>query len=126
MTCPTSFARTTFSSTFTRKDDSGSCVDDYNTNIIGRFTCHNPVCQARGWSSKQIAITIRRYSNQRFNARVYHQSCKSCETPSKPILDLYGSQSFSSKSFIWSSAGDDRFRKECFVVSVARDSTWQL
>ena len=72
---------------FYEKDDSRSFMDDYDTNIMGRFTCRNPACQARGWSSKQIAITIRRYSNQRYNARVYHQCCKSCGTPSKPILD---------------------------------------
>lgn len=72
---------------FYEKDDDRSCMDSYDTNIMGRFTCHNPACQTRGWSSKQIAITIRQYSNQRYNARVYHQSCKSCETSSKPKLD---------------------------------------
>lgn len=72
---------------FYEKDDSRSCIDDYDTNIMGRFTCHNHACSARVWTSKQIAITIRRYSNNRYNARVYHQSCKSCETPSKPELD---------------------------------------
>jgi hypothetical protein len=63
------------------------CMNDYDTNIMGRFTCRNRACPARVWTSKQIAITIRRYSDNRYNARVYHQSCKSCGTPSKPELD---------------------------------------
>src|SRR5438874_2047995 len=48
---------------FYEKDDGKSCTDVYDTNIMGRFTCRNPACQAAGWSSKQIAIIIRRYSN---------------------------------------------------------------
>jgi hypothetical protein len=61
-------------------------MNDYDTNIMGRFTCHNMACSA-AWTSKQIAITIRRYSNERYNARVYHQSCKRCGTTSEPQLD---------------------------------------
>ena len=72
---------------FYEKDDGKSCVNEYDTNIMGRFTCGNSACSARGWSSKQIAITIRRYTDERYNARVYHQSCKSCGTSSKPYLD---------------------------------------
>ena len=69
------------------KDDGRSCIKDYDTNIMGRFACGNPACAARGWSSKQIAITIRMYSNNRYNARVYHQRCKSCGTSSQPYLN---------------------------------------
>jgi len=72
---------------FYEKDDDNSCIDAYDTTIMGRFTCRNTACQAKGWPSRQVAITIRRYSNQRYNARVYHQSCKSCKMPSKPYLD---------------------------------------
>lgn len=72
---------------FHEKDDGASCVNNYDTNIMGRFTCHNPSCSARVWTSKQIAITIRKYSNRRYNARVYYQSCENCKTPVKPKLD---------------------------------------
>ncbi|KAF1999570.1 hypothetical protein P154DRAFT_523126 [Amniculicola lignicola CBS 123094] len=71
---------------FYEKDDDNSCIDDYDTNIMGQFACTNPACTAV-WTSKQIAITIRRYSNKRYNARVYYQSCKRCRTASEPQLD---------------------------------------
>jgi hypothetical protein len=72
---------------FHEKDDDRSCLKEYDTNIMGRFTCRKPACPANGWSSKRVAITIRMYSDKRYNARVYHQYCKSCGTPSKPDLD---------------------------------------
>lgn len=34
-----------------------------------------------------IAITFRLYPGSRYNARVYHQRCKSCEALSWPKLD---------------------------------------
>ncbi|KAF7901593.1 uncharacterized protein EAF01_006892 [Botrytis porri] len=64
-------------------DDAISCTKEYDTNIMGKFTCHNRACTSHGWSSKKIAITIR----GEYNGRVYHQRCKSCNTLSKPILD---------------------------------------
>merc|ERR1712093_619787 len=39
------------------------------------------------WSSKKITITIRMYSGQRYNARVYHQRCRACQALSRPVLD---------------------------------------
>lgn len=67
--------------------DEEHCAEDYDTRIMGRFSCHNPSCAARGWSSKVIPITIRMYDGQKYNARVYHQRCKSCERPAKPRVD---------------------------------------
>jgi hypothetical protein len=54
---------------------------------MGQFTCHNPACTSRGWQSKQIAITIRMYPGEQYNARVYHQRCEACGTVSEPQLD---------------------------------------
>ncbi|KAH7413526.1 zinc-binding domain-containing protein [Cadophora sp. MPI-SDFR-AT-0126] len=59
----------------------------HDTTIMGRFRCRNKDCKTRGWSSKKIAITIRMYSGERYNARVYHQRCQSCNAISKPTLD---------------------------------------
>lgn len=69
------------------KDDDSDCEKHYDTNIMGRFICHNRACSTRGWSSKRIAITIRMYSGAEYNARVYHQRCKACNKLSKPKLD---------------------------------------
>ncbi|KAH7410421.1 zinc-binding domain-containing protein [Phaeosphaeria sp. MPI-PUGE-AT-0046c] len=71
---------------FYEKDEANSCTDDYDTSIMGHFTCSNAACLAV-WTSKQISITIRRYSNQRYNARVYYQSCKRCRKTSEPQVD---------------------------------------
>ncbi|KAF2007395.1 hypothetical protein P154DRAFT_541563 [Amniculicola lignicola CBS 123094] len=43
---------------FYEKDDDNSCIDDYDMTIMAV------------WSSKQIAITIQRYSKERYNARL--------------------------------------------------------
>ncbi|KAI8938798.1 hypothetical protein NX059_004661 [Plenodomus lindquistii] len=72
--------------TFYEKDDANGCINDYDTTIMGRFTCSNTACLAV-WTSKQIAITIRQYPKQRYNARVYFQSCKRCRMTSEPQLD---------------------------------------
>ncbi|OAX83701.1 hypothetical protein ACJ72_01936 [Emergomyces africanus] len=68
-------------------DDNIRCNKSHDTNIMGRFTCHNKSCTSNGWSSKRIAITIRMYPGEKYNARVYHQRCKSCKGLSQPLLD---------------------------------------
>ncbi|KAB8279309.1 hypothetical protein BDV30DRAFT_222460 [Aspergillus minisclerotigenes] len=54
-----------------------SSTKGYYTSITGRFTCDNAACESTGGSSKKIAITIRMYPGYEYNARVYHQRCKS-------------------------------------------------
>ncbi len=68
-------------------DDELDLIKSYDTNVMGRFTCHNTKCSSSGWPSKQIAITMRLYRNNEYNARIWHQRCKSCNQLSKPILD---------------------------------------
>ncbi|PSR97144.1 zinc-binding domain-domain-containing protein [Coniella lustricola] len=62
-------------------------INEYITNIMGRFICYNPGCASHGWPSKTIAITIREYHGQRYNAAVYKQRCKSCSQLGKAVLD---------------------------------------
>ncbi|KAH7349231.1 zinc-binding domain-containing protein [Pyrenochaeta sp. MPI-SDFR-AT-0127] len=69
------------------RDDDSDCEEEYDTNIMGFFICHNRGCTTRGWSSKLVAITIRMYPGAEYNARVYHQHCDSCNKLSKPKLD---------------------------------------
>ncbi|OCL05392.1 hypothetical protein AOQ84DRAFT_267548, partial [Glonium stellatum] len=68
-------------------DDDSDCEKEHDTNVMGRFLCHNRDCPNRGWSSKKIAITIRMYPGAEYSARVYHQRCKACDELSKPKLD---------------------------------------
>ncbi|KAI1158342.1 zinc-binding domain-containing protein [Nemania serpens] len=73
--------------TFHHNDDDHGCTNSRDTAVMGRFKCHNSKCRADGWGSKQIAITIRMYPQRKYNAKVYHQRCRSCGYLGKPILD---------------------------------------
>ncbi|KAL2204417.1 hypothetical protein CC79DRAFT_1132684 [Sarocladium strictum] len=82
--------------------DRDGCEQTYDTNIMGRFTCYNPTCPKKAWSSKVIPITIRKYQGQKYNARVYHQRCKSCNMLSKPRLDDSYAERIVYRLKIWS------------------------
>ncbi|KAI1737709.1 zinc-binding domain-containing protein [Xylaria scruposa] len=73
--------------TFHHEDDDRDCIKNYDTNVMGRFACRNANCSSHGWSSKRIAITIRLYRDNKYNARIWHQRCKRCNQLSKPLLD---------------------------------------
>jgi hypothetical protein len=72
---------------FIEIDKDHGAIEEYDTNIMGRFRCLNKACRQPGWRSKLIAITIRMYTEQIYNARVYHQRCKSCGSVSQPFPD---------------------------------------
>ena len=72
---------------FHENDDPRTCIKDYDTNVMGRFICHNRACGSSGWSSKKIAITVRMYPEEEYNVRVYHQRCQRCNGLSTPRLD---------------------------------------
>lgn len=73
--------------TFHDLDEDANSIQTHDTSIMGKFRCRNQKCCSSGWPSKKIAITIRMYQDERYNARVYHQRCKMCNLASKPILD---------------------------------------
>ncbi|KAM3086689.1 hypothetical protein ACMFMG_000815 [Clarireedia jacksonii] len=73
--------------TFHEVDDPQGCIKEYDTNIRGRFVCHKRACSSKGWGSNKIAITIRMYDGDRYNARVYAQSCRQCEVLGRPMVD---------------------------------------
>ncbi|KAM4065514.1 zinc-binding domain-containing protein [Hirsutella rhossiliensis] len=72
---------------FRTVDDAKSCIKQYDTNVMGRFVCHNQNCTSDGWSSKKVAVTVRMYPGAQYNVRVYHQRCLQCDSLSRPILD---------------------------------------
>ncbi|KAL2065995.1 hypothetical protein VTL71DRAFT_2066 [Oculimacula yallundae] len=73
--------------TFHGVDDSTDCVRQYDTCVMGIFRCYSRQCGSRIWSSKKVPITIREYSGNEYNARVYHQRCQECNKLSRPKLD---------------------------------------
>lgn len=68
-------------------DDARGSIKEYDTSIMGTFTCNNETCTNERWTSKKIALTIRQYPGLRYNARVYYQRCKFCNSLSRPDLD---------------------------------------
>ncbi|KMP01971.1 hypothetical protein CIHG_05330 [Coccidioides immitis H538.4] len=71
---------------FREGDNPQGCSKEYDSHIMGRFTCHNPKCSSKGWSSKKISITIRMYPGAKYNARMDHMR-KELHTVSKNGLE---------------------------------------
>ncbi|KAL5338967.1 zinc-binding domain-containing protein [Aspergillus crustosus] len=72
---------------FHSEDNDHTCDKHKVTSIMGTFACHNPTCQNFVWASKKIAVTIRLYGDDGYNARVYAQRCRDCNALSKPRLN---------------------------------------
>jgi hypothetical protein len=68
-------------------EDANSRIRDKVTNVMGRFKCTNTLCPKKGWSSRTIAISIRLFPRNRYNATVYNQRCELCETLGAARLD---------------------------------------
>lgn len=54
-----------------------SC-NQYNTHVMGTFAYINGHCAEQGWISKKVAIQIRSYPFNRYNARLFNQRCCTC------------------------------------------------
>ena len=66
-------------STWFQKNESDEDVDnEYSTHVMGKFKCNNSACTTGGWGSKKVAILIRGYPRNGYNAVVFNQRCKSC------------------------------------------------
>ncbi|KAG0249857.1 hypothetical protein BG011_008867, partial [Mortierella polycephala] len=73
--------------TFYNVDDDGlQALKEFDTFVSGVFRCSTR-CSNRGWSSGKIAISIRLYDHDQYNARIYHQHCRGCGALSRPTLD---------------------------------------
>lgn len=72
---------------FNHNDTDKGTTESYDTNVVGTFTCTNNKCKGSTWISGVIPITIRMYSNNRYNARVYYQQCRRCRSTCVPTLD---------------------------------------
>jgi len=73
---------------FAASETDDTHTKEHDTHIMGRFTCTNSTCRTDRWSSKWIALTIRLYSGHRYNAVVWHQRCRRCNTFGQPTLDF--------------------------------------
>lgn len=64
---------------FNENDNDAGIEHEHSTNIVGKFKCRNKSCRTKGWTSGHVAIWIRGYSGDRYNAVVYNQRCKNCD-----------------------------------------------
>ncbi|KAF9163117.1 hypothetical protein DFQ26_002906 [Actinomortierella ambigua] len=73
-------------------DDGQAATKEYDTFVAGTFACRSKQCSKKRWSSGKIAISIRMYAGNQYNARIYHQCCRGCKGVSRPTLepDTYG------------------------------------
>ena len=60
---------------------------EYSTNVMGKFTCNNDDCSKKGWGSKMVAILIKGYPGNGYNAVVFNQRCASCNRLGTMTLD---------------------------------------
>ena len=57
----------------TKKDSNNNSNNDYSTHVMGKFKCNNNACSIYGWGGKKVAILIRGYPGNGFNAPVHNQ-----------------------------------------------------
>lgn len=53
-------------------------IQAYPTHVMRHFEWRNESCAKKRWGSKKIAVVIRQYNSNGYNAPVYKQRCKSC------------------------------------------------
>ena len=78
---------TVASTWFHKKDSDSDSNNEYSTHVMGKFKCNNNACSTGGWGSKKVAILIRGYPRNGYNAVVFNQRCESCDQLGTLILD---------------------------------------
>ena len=57
---------------FYKKDSDRDSNNKYLTYVIGKFKCNNDACSMGSWGSKKVAILIRGYPRNGYNAIVFN------------------------------------------------------
>ncbi|OAL38358.1 hypothetical protein AYO20_02417 [Fonsecaea nubica] len=61
--------------------------NEWATHIKGRFRGRKNACCKDGWTSQKVAILIRGYMDNGYNAEVFNQRCRTCNQLGILILD---------------------------------------
>lgn len=72
---------------YQKKNTDRDRTEYYETYVMGRFQCKNSACATSGWGSKKVSIVIKGFSENRYNAVVYNQRCRSCNSLGTLTLD---------------------------------------
>lgn len=60
----------------------------HSTHLVASFRCPTPTCRGRRWSSGVVCTAIRAYHDNTYNATVYNQRCRACNTLGSMKLDV--------------------------------------
>lgn len=93
---------------FNHNDTDNGATRTWDTRIMGNFTCPNQSCTSQGWGSKIIPITIRLYPRNKYNARVWHQRCRKCNTLGVPSVRESYVERVSVRLKVWSGVRFER------------------
>ena len=63
---------------FHEQDSDRDSNNEYSTHVMGKFKCNDSTCSTHGWGSKKVAILIKGYPRNGYNAVVFNQRCKAC------------------------------------------------
>ena len=63
---------------FHKRDSNQGVNNEYETHVMGKFKCQSHDCSTSSWNSKRVALLIRGYPGNEYNAVVFNQRCKSC------------------------------------------------
>ncbi|KAK6436860.1 hypothetical protein LTR95_006945 [Oleoguttula sp. CCFEE 5521] len=104
---------------FSPVDDPHEFLKEYDTSLMGSFSCTNSSCTKPRWTSKKIAITIRQRPGLRYNAR----QCESCGSTSRPELDRSYAQRVLYRLAKWSGIAvqDTPVSPDSFLYSALMD-----
>ena len=72
---------------FHEHDSDRNSNQRYSTHVMGKFQCKNSACSKGGWASKKVAILIRAYPRNGYNAAVFNQRCQACNQLGTLALD---------------------------------------
>lgn len=72
---------------FNKNGSKKSSNNEYATNVMGKFKCDNTSCSNTIWTSKKVAIVIRGYHRNGYDAVVFNQRCMSCKELGSFTLD---------------------------------------
>ena len=73
---------------FCEEGQTKASIHHHDTNVTGVFTCPEPSCLTKTWTSSRIGISIRMYERGLYNATVWHQRCRRCEGLGELQLDV--------------------------------------
>jgi hypothetical protein len=63
---------------FPENDSDNDSNNKHSAHVMGRFRCNNYNSPSGGWASNKVAMLIRGYPENGYNAVVFNQRCKVC------------------------------------------------